>query len=467
MSYQNGIINYLQRNEIEITFTDNEETGVTPIAAITSDNIVTESMSLKQSICDEEALTFGGCIASELSIKLLNTAQRQFTTELAGRWISVSITQYYADPENVLTPSSTVYPASSLYPSTQMSSRLFYVFSGYIDSATIDKTDKNVINIKAYDFLAKLHEEDATNFLVDFFKNPPQSTTPWSLAHLIDEICSKSNNNVLNITYGSRLNTILKQNYVYDTGGNQQRVGTFSTHNSLEWTSNDSKVSFGKLLKDVFELIGVFAYVNPNDGKGTLRVTHLAGDVETYDFYEKCETEEYQSTGYTDFYFPVYGNSRKGKTANLGGLTDLYEHAVPKAYDFSGNVLAMQPYTPEGTGRTTTPVEFLINRSSIGTRLALNAASDYTLTYKPRLSEYQPLTATLDGRLWVPIGSPIEILVNETTPDGDYPRDPITGEYILDENGQHPKISVKTYILSRTLTGIQALTDNITVKGVR
>lgn len=464
MSYKEGIINYLQRNEIVITFTDNEDEGVTPIAPITSDNIVTESMTLKQSICDEEALTFGGCIASGLNIKLLNTAERQFTTELAGRWISVKITQYYADPEEVLHPSDELLPSDSLFPGTQVNSHDFYVFSGYIDSATIDKTDKNVINIKAYDFLAKLHEEDATNFLYKFFTSSQGS---YSISALLSEVCAKRNNNVLNVSYGTGLTAIMNQMYRYNAGGNQQAVSSFVPSNNALWTSNNNKISFGGLMKDIFELIAVFAYVQADSGKGSLVVTHLADDLEQYSFYEKCETEDFQSTGYTDFYFPIYGSSKTGKTANLGGLGDQYDYAAPKAYDFSGNVLAMQPYTPEGTGRSTTPIEFLINGSSIGTRLALNAASEYTLTYKPRISEYQPLTATLDGRLWVPVGSPIEILVNETTPDGDYKRDPITGEYILDENGQHPKISVKTYILSRTITGIQALTDNITVKGVR
>ena len=58
----------------------------------------------------------------------------------------------------------------------------------------------------------------------------------------------------------------------------------------------------------------------------------------------------------------------------------------------------------------------------------------------------------------MPIGSPIEILVNKTTPDGNY---------VVDGDGNVVKESIETYVLSRTLTGIQALTDNITVKGVR
>ena len=465
MSYKEGIINYLQRNEIVITFTDNADEGTTTIADITSDNIVTESMSLKQSICDEEALTFGGCIASELSIKLLNTPERQFTTELAGRWISVKITQYYADPENVLTPSSAVYPASSLYPGTQMSSRLFYVFSGYIDSATIDKTDKNVINIKAYDFLAKLHEADATNFLFSRWWRTGSKSLMGNLSQCLSGYYVTDFDDSIYET----LNEKVVGGYV--TTHSNNTINEYG-HANNDWLKNQSKISKGELLRQTCELLGVFGFVEPNDGKGNFIMLKLNGTTETYNFYEKCETEDYQSTGYTDFVFDIAG-SRTNKTEGgvyvdggvlKGGLSDAYEYAADKSYDFTKNINLWENIGT--TTRTSTDTDVVINSTSIGTRLALNADStDYA--GECAFSTYQPLTATLDGRLWVPIGSPIEILVNETTPDGDYQRDPITGEYILDEHGQHPKISVKTYILSRTLTGIQALTDNITVKGVR
>lgn len=465
MSYKEGIINYLQRNEIVITFTDNADEGTTTIADITSDNIVTESMSLKQSICDEEALTFGGCIASELNIKLLNTAERQFTTELAGRWISVSITQYYADPENVLTPSSAVYPASNVYPGTQVSSHQFYVFSGYIDSATIDKTDKNVINIKAYDFLAKLHEEDATNFLFNRWWRTGNKNLMGNLSQCLNGYYVTAFDDSIYAT----LNETVVGGYV--TTHSNNTINEYG-HANNDWLNNQSKISKGELLRQTCELLGVFGFVEPNDGKGNFIMLKLNGTTETYNFYEKCETEDYQSTGYTDFVFDIAG-SRTNKTEGgvyvdgdvlKGGLSDAYEYAADKSYDFTKNINLWENIST--ITRTSTDTDVVINSTSIGTRLALNADStDYA--GECAFSTYQPLTATLDGRLWVPIGSPIEILVNKTTPDGDYQRDPITGEYILDENGQHPKVSVKTYILSRTLTGIQALTDNITVKGVR
>jgi len=462
MSYQNGIINYLQKNEITITFTDNEDTGVTPIAAITSDNIVSESLTLKQSICDNDALTFGGCIASELSIKLLNTNERQFTTELTGRWISVQITQFYADPEDVVYPSSALYSSSSTYPGTQVNSQSFYVFSGYIDCATIDKTDKNIINIKAYDFLAKLHEQDATDFLYLIFKSAEGATTPYTLSYLFEQATKKANNGVLNISY-SDFNSYFREQYT-NRLDITTTVGSFKMHNAL-WMARKDRISFGTLLKNICEVLAVFCYVNPNGGKGVLTTTRLSGTVETYNFYEKCETEDYPSTGYKDFKFSVYGNDRTGKSVIGGGLSDAYSGAVDKTYDFSENVLIMQEYVTSGQGRTSTDFDLLVNRTSVGVRLAQNAT--VAGSFHPQFSTYQPLEATLDGRLWVTVGTPIQIMVNETTPDGDYPRDPDTGEYILDEHGQHPKYAVQTYVLSRTLTGIHALTDNITVKGVR
>ena len=95
MSYQNGIINNLIENTIEIYFADDPDPEATKI---TQSNIVSESMTLKQSVCDSETLTYGGCIASEFNIELLNTADRSFSSALTGKWISVKITQHYADP---------------------------------------------------------------------------------------------------------------------------------------------------------------------------------------------------------------------------------------------------------------------------------------------------------------------------------------------------------------------------------
>ncbi|MCH5202748.1 MAG: hypothetical protein J1F17_06035, partial [Oscillospiraceae bacterium] len=64
------------------------------IESITEDNITAESMKLKQSICDETSLKFGGCIASEFSVEIFNTENRTFDAEkLTNKWITVRLIQ--------------------------------------------------------------------------------------------------------------------------------------------------------------------------------------------------------------------------------------------------------------------------------------------------------------------------------------------------------------------------------------
>jgi hypothetical protein len=151
-------------NELIITFTDNGEQGVPLEADITADNIVEESMKLTQSINDENYLKFGGCIAAQFSIDLLNTDNRKFTDSLVGRWISVKLIER-TDSENPLLPSSELTPGAMVYPGNEFNSNVHYLFSGRIDSAPQSKEDLNVRTIIAYDAMAILYATDATNYV--------------------------------------------------------------------------------------------------------------------------------------------------------------------------------------------------------------------------------------------------------------------------------------------------------------
>lgn len=75
------------------------------------------------------------------------------------------------------------------------------------------------------------------------------------------------------------------------------------------------------------------------------------------------------------------------------------------------------------------------------------------------LSEYKPVKVRLDARLWVKLGAPVRIYANKTDAEGGY---------IIDETtGMPVKEIINTYIFTRTITGIQALTDEIETKGMR
>ena len=461
MSYQNGIINHLIENEIEISFPDNDE------ATITQANIVSESMTLKQSICDSAELRFGGCIASEFNIKLMNTPERQFSSQLVGKWISVKITQHYSDPDELIYPSGSLYPSDSLYPGYALGSQSFYIFSGYIDSAPVDKTDKNIFNVVAYDVMAKLYEEDATNWLYEKWKNHQQGTALTSLIEQCLRYGAPAVTIPTNSGAGTVFNSIFYEYMNFLPGVIWARTCDYTQRNN-DWANNKSEINKGTLLKYLCEALGAFGVIRPNSGKGAFDLVKLSGTPETYGFYERLETEDYQSSGYTDFMFDVSGsNTNKTVTgvytkngALTGGISDAYDNAFEKTYDFTDNILLWEEVA--STGRTQTNTDCLINNSSIGTRLALNAESE-DHSGECAFSTYQPLSASLDARLWVTVGAPIEILVSKTDVSGNY----IDNEGNIITDGTIVKESVKTYVLSRTITGIQAMTDKIEVKGVR
>ena len=461
MSYQNGIINHLIENEIEISFPDNDE------ATITQANIVSESMTLKQSICDSAELRFGGCIASEFNIKLMNTPERQFSSQLVGKWISVKITQHYSDPDELIYPSGSLYPSDSLYPGYALGSQSFYIFSGYIDSAPVDKTDKNIFNIVAYDVMTKLYEEDITNWLYNEWKSFQRGTALTSLIEQCLRYGAPAVTIPTNSGAGTVFNSIFYEYMNYLPSVIWTRTCDYTQRNN-DWANNKSEINKGTLLKYLCEALGAFGVIRPNSGKGVFDLVKLSGTPETYGFYERLETEDYQSTGYNDFMFDVSGsNTNKTVTgvytkngALTGGISDAYDNAFEKTYDFTDNILLWEEVA--STGRTQTNTDCLINNSSIGTRLALNAESE-DHSGECAFSTYQPLSASLDARLWVTVGSPIEILVSKTDVSGNYIDN--NGNIITD--GTIVKESVKTYVLSRTITGIQAMTDKIEVKGVR
>lgn len=98
-----------------------------------AENIISESLEIKQSICDIEELKIGGCIPSQLTLNVMNTG------DLSGKRIVVKIrTRYYTD---VLFPSGSLYPSTTLYPnasteSSEMSTSDYILFVGPIYSCT-------------------------------------------------------------------------------------------------------------------------------------------------------------------------------------------------------------------------------------------------------------------------------------------------------------------------------------------
>lgn len=421
----------LIRNKLVITFPNDDE------KTISEANIASESMQLKQSICDEDKLKFGGCIASEFKIDLINTEDRIFTSNLVGKWISVKLTHCYVGNSDVY-PATTLYPSSSVYPGKTAKSKEFYIFSGYIDSAKVDANNKNMRNIVAYDVFAKFHEKDATSLLMQVFKSKATNGYKW-LKNIFLMCMEEEYNGVIDMRYiTSNLNNYMDE---IINEANNLTVGRYEPQND-DWLSDNSTISIGEILKSICELLGLFGVIRPNKYQGCFYFMPLQEVKETYDFYESMYVEEYNCTGYTEIQ-GLNGNEDRDDKINLYQSSDIPDEVTTNIYDITDNVLAWQNWDNLGSGSSDrAPLASIINGST-GQRF-------YNL-------QYTPLTATLDGRLWVEVGDKIAI--------ESYVTD-VNGSYVYDEDGNAVTETVESYLLSRTITGIQALTDKIEAKGV-
>ena len=436
-------------NELIITFTDNNETGMIYEADITAENIVEESMKLVQSINDENYLKFGGCIASEFSIDLLNTTDRRFSQSLVGRWISVKLIQHTISNRPIY-PSNSLYPSDTLCPGYELDVTTHYIFSGKIDSAKLNQEDLNVRTIIAYDAMAILHATDATNYVFQHLAQSSAFTIQVAYDYALQ------NNGKIQISKYSGDNwedEITKESF--DRDGNNtppfQYVRDYFIKNDA-WRQSSSTISYGELLKYCCEDLAAFGIIVPDGGKGSFKMITLKGNPIVYQYYEKLQPEEYVSTGYNDYSFLTEGNS-SGKTASaISGFPMATDGAVGKTYDFTKNPTIYDPSSGLGQSRTSTPFDRLIMTTSIGYRIAMNSENGDCA-----FDTYRPLKATVEGTHEQIVGSPITIIANKTNPDGSY----------VEENGVYVKEYINTYVFKRTLTGIQALTDEIETKGQR
>lgn len=419
-TYKSKIINELMSNKLEIIFSDGK------IQTITETNIESESMSLKQSICDEDRLKFGGCIASEFKIGLLNTVDRTFNpSSLVGSWIYVKLTQTFPSGSPLI-PSNSLYPSDGLFLGESVATRAWYIFSGMIDKAEVNKTDQNKISITAYDVISQLYETDCTNSLQDLWSADSDGTSLYTVLAVISEkytnLCGNPDAHFLS---DSILDEIINK-------ADKLTVKKMKSYNKA-WLNNSDKINYGQLLSYCAEMLGVFAFVKPASRKGgSFEFVKLETDTtraEVYDFYETFYANKKSSGTYGTVRFNIKPVDLTAKVLDL-------ELFSGKTYDMTDNIVVWE----QNLGANH-ELEDLFHGNT-GKRLHHNY--------------YTPIEATLDGRLWVELGDRIQIKYYVTDADGNY---------VYNDDGTPKTDIVTSYVLSRELTGIQALTDKITAKG--
>ena len=417
------LINELMHNNLSINFADSE------IPVITEDNIATESMTIKQSICDEDSLKFGGCIASEFTINITSTEERQFyENQFVGKLIKVKIIQTAPTGEKVY-PKSILYPSEDIFPNEYINDEIFYVFCGYIESFEMDKQDNNMFKLTAYDVFAKLYKKDATQW---FYKNIllVDSAKLYNdvLIYILDKFSIAYNETNLQMYFNERLsdNSYVKDMHIFNES----------------WKNNSDKISYGKIIKDICEMLGLFGFIKSNNSRGEFILLDPFDETkrveELYTFYEELSID----TNFKDRSYRSITINKKEKTETIDPIFITQYFANDTNYDMTENIV----------------VYMYSSQTSVDTRFSLlyNGNGGRRITGFGRNRFYNTLTATLDGRLWVNIGDYIRVKQNIVD---------VNGDYILDEDGEITTIDRVVPVLSKTIKGIQALTDYIETKG--
>ncbi len=393
--FKNACLLYPVRTELDICAIGAGENNSD--LHIYNSNIVSESMKIEQSICDEADIKFGGAVSSSFEIDVFGVP------DLTGKRITVTITQSVAIP---LYPNM-AYPGENIYPGRKVLSEGFKVFTGNVFSC---KFNKNHITRKivAYDDLYWIGNVNCAEWYDSVHRQSVE--TPYTMVeNLRKALCRK---------YG------IVEQYPDDV---------LPTDN-IYIEKADGKITVNEVLRCICEMSGVFCFLN-GDGKleyHTISENENSTNIqkpstESYNFnYSDCSYEEYQRQ-----LAGMYHRAQDG-TVNWFGWDN---PSSPEMYFLEDNQIV------DAYGGYTSWSE-QIGREDDGVQIWQKIYNN--LNFAP----YRPMTLKTPCRLWVQLGDKITFKVHSYEMNGD----------LLTSTEKE----ITSYVLSRRITGIQALNDEFT-----
>lgn len=285
-------LNNVVNKEVVIHFPDGDMTD------ITDESIVSESMSLNRSIMSDKEFKFGGGIASQFKIKVINVH-----SDIKGKNIEVSL-KITVRP--LLYPSEELFPSEDLFPCGSTQVYEYRLFTGKIDSALRMK-NRNIKEIIAYDGFYN----DSLK-VYDFMQRYAQYSGNSRLRGLRDSIEYKLNYE----TEEELINDDVAMTMTLENVKNAVKLN--------ETTTTD-------VIKSYAELNAAFALM---DRYNKLRyIQLLSPDIETIQYYYDLEWEEYETAKITGINFSY--NSSDEKNYLYG-----YASETPSMYTSSDNLIA-------------------------------------------------------------------------------------------------------------------------------
>ena len=361
-----------------------------------------ESMEINEAILDQESIEFVGCIASQFKLQISSIKKK-----LKGKKIEVSI---YTD---------------------STSDKPVKLFSGFVDSdeRTGNKRSKEII---AYDMMYSLADEDVTSWF----------RTQVAYLKMGKKLTIKKFRNDLFVFLGIAQK---KRTLANDSFSIKQLVNMVDNNEEDADEEEQEKIYALDLIKAICQINGVFGIINRN---GEMDYRRLGVEDEDDGAYPGVDPNGLYlpfvpGIGVTDIitdstFYPSY-KSVTYEDYDVHGITKVY---VRQSED-----------TKAGYAGSDKKYKYIVqgNRFTLGTTKEEKREIATAILNKVQGVTYTPFTAECTGLPFLEVGDPVQIYV-----------------YDFEQSEKQKKdvfVLKSFYVLSRTLKGIQSLTDTLTAQG--
>jgi len=373
---------------------------------LTRSQIRKETMEIKEAILDQESIEFVGCIASQFKLQISSIKKK-----LKGKKIEVSI---YTD---------------------STSDKPVKLFSGIVDSdeRTGNKKSKE---IKAYDMMYSLADTDVTTW----FK------TQVAYLKMGKKLTIKKFRNDLFVFLGIAQK---KRTLANDSFPIKQLVNMVDNNEEDADEEEQEKIYALDLIKAICQINGVFGIINRN---GEMDYRRLGVEDEDDGAYPGVDPDDKTNGLYLPF-VPGIGvtdiitNSTFYPSYKSVTYEDYDVHGITKVY------VRQSEDTKAGYAGSDKKYKYIVqgNRFTLGTTKEEKSNIATAILNKVQGVTYTPFTAECTGLPFLEVGDPVQFYV-----------------YDFEQSDKQKKdvfVLKSFYVLSRTLKGIQSLTDTLTAQG--
>lgn len=364
-----------------------------------------ESMEINEAILDQESIEFVGCIASQFKLQISSIKKK-----LKGKKIEVSI---YTD---------------------STSDKPVKLFSGIVDSdeRTGNKRSKEII---AYDMMYSLADEDVTSWF----------RTQVAYLKMGKKLTVKKFRNDLFVFLGIAQK---KRTLANDSFSIKQLVNMVDDNEEDADEEEQEKIYALDLIKAICQINGVFGIINRN---GEMDYRRLGVEDEDDGAYPGVDPDDKNG-----LYLPFVPGIGVTDIITDSTFHPSYKSVTYEDYDVHGitKVYVRQSEdTKAGYAGSDKKYKYIVqgNRFTLGTTKEEKREIATAILNKVQGVTYTPFSAECTGLPFLEVGDPVQLYA-----------------YDFEQSDKQKKdvfVLKSFYVLSRTLKGIQSLTDTLTAQG--